>query len=93
MTHLLIIFYPIQMNQHHADMLAHKCLLEVTAEASKEHNISPRKMLEMLLASRSFNGVEVLSPPGVVIEALDCAVLWPHLGLEEPVSLWFQKVS
>ena len=43
------------MNQHHADMLVHKSLLEVTAESSKEHNISPQKMLKMLLSSHSFN--------------------------------------
>ena len=81
------------MNQHHADMLVHKCLLEVTAESSKEHNISPQKMLKMLLSSYSFNGEEVLSPPGVIIQALDDVAMWPHLGLEEPVSFWFQNVS
>ena len=80
------------MNQHHADMLVHKSLLEVTAESSKEHNISPQKMLKMLLSSHSFNGEEVLSPPGVIIQALDDVALWPHLGLEEPVSFWFQNI-
>ena len=80
------------MNQHHADMLVHKSLLEVTAESSKEHNISPQKMLKMLLSSYSFNGEEILSPPGVIIQALDDVALWPHLGLEEPVSFWFQNI-
>ena len=83
------------MNQHHADMLVHKSLLEITAESSKEHNISPRKMLEMLLSSSShpFNGEEILSPPGIIIEALYGVVHWPHLGLKEPVSLWFRNVT